>query len=187
MVYVILAEGFEETEAVAPVDMLRRAGVEVKLVGLAGGLVRSTRGVGIAADIALCETEVKDAEMIFLPGGTPGTDNIMKNEKAVDFIKDCYTAGAFIASICAAPSIPGRLGMLSGKHAVCYPGYEKYLQGAKLCADESVVRDGKIITGRGAGVSLEFGLKLVEALKGFEAAEKIMDSIRYISHEHRLT
>ncbi len=178
MVYVFLADGFEETEAVAPIDMLRRAGVDVTTVGLKKRFAIGSHGMMIGTDIADDEVVLgEQVEMVILPGGMPGTLNLEKNPTVMKAIAHCAEAGKYIGAICAAPSILGHVGLLRGKRAVCFPGFEGELDGA-IPGGESVCQDGKMITARGAGVAVEFGLKLVEALKGEKAARKIRESIQ---------
>ena len=156
MIYVFLAEGFEEVEALAPVDLLRRAKKEVQTVGVTGKVVTSSHGVPVTADLTQEELSLNgNVEMIVLPGGMPGTLNEEASEVVQNAIAFCAANDRYIGAICAAPSILGHLGLLQGKTAVCYTGFEKDLKGAAIGAD-GVVTDGKIITARGAGVALEF-------------------------------
>ncbi|MDR2560051.1 MAG: DJ-1/PfpI family protein [Oscillospiraceae bacterium] len=178
MIYVLLANGFEEIEALAPVDLLRRAEKQVLIAGVGGKEISSTRGVKIITDIEVSEIELSEnLEMIVLPGGLPGKDNLETSEKVIEAIKYCAGNNVFIASICAAPSIIGKMGLLSGKRATCYNGFEKFLEGAEIL-DDAVVADGKFITGKGAGSSIEFALKLVEVLCGAESAEKMSKTLQ---------
>ena len=178
MVYCFLADGFEEVEAIAPVDMLRRAGVEVKTVGVTGDVVTSSHGIGVVADIALCDVALdENIEAVILPGGLPGATNLEDSaqvQKAIDFANE---KGMYVCAICAAPQILGHKGLLEGKEAIAYPGFENELKGAKI-SHEYVVLDGNIITAKGAGVATEFGLKIVEVLKGADLAEKIGKAIQ---------
>lgn len=177
MIYVFIADGFEETEAIAPIDILRRCKKEVLTVGIGGKERLSSHKIKITCDIS--EDEVKlddDLEMVILPGGMPGTLNLEKSDtvqKALDF---CNEKGLFIGAICAAPSVLGHKGLLQGRKAVCYSGYEKELIGAEVLY-EPAVTDGNIITSRGAGTAVQFGLKLAEALISSEKAAEIADSI----------
>ena len=177
MIYVFLAEGFEETEALAPVDMLRRAKADVQTVGITGETVVGSHGIPVKADI-VPDQMCLDArlEMIVLPGGMPGTLHEEASEAVQQAIAYCIKQDRWIGAICAAPSILGHLGLLAGKTAVCYPGFEKDLTGAKI-GTHGVERDGKIITARGAGVAVSFGLALVEAVMGAEVSKKIRASI----------
>ncbi|MBQ7820668.1 MAG: DJ-1/PfpI family protein [Clostridia bacterium] len=178
MTYVFLAEGFEEIEALTPVDLLRRAGEKTVTVGVTGKLVTGSHGIGVTADITIEEAAASktNADMIVLPGGLPGADNLRENAIVREFISRADRAGAYIAAICAAPRILGELGLLEGKQAVCYPGFEKYLRGAKI-SDAHVVRDTNIITGIGMGAATEFSLALVEALVSKEESDKLRKGI----------
>ncbi len=177
MVYVFLAEGFEETEAIAPIDLLRRAGVTVTTVGVTGDTVKGSHGIPVIPDITAEEFKTRrDIDMIVLPGGMPGTINEEKSEAVQEAIAYCAKNDRWIGAICAAPSILGHLGILRGKTAVCYPGFEKELEGAQI-GTGGVVVDGRIITSRGAGTAVEFGLTLVRMMCGEEAADQIRASI----------
>ena len=167
MVYLFLADGFEETEAVVPIDLLRRAQVEVITVGVGGSEVTIT----VKTDIHEDETLTEGLEMVVLPGG-PGTSNLEKSEVVLKMLDFAAGKELWIGAICAAPTILGKKGLLKGKKAVCFPGCEKDLDGAIISSD-SVCVDGKIITANGAGASLAFGLALVEALKGSRVAYEI--------------
>ena len=162
MVYVLLAEGFEEVEALTPVDLLRRSKVETKIVGVTGMAVTGSHGITVQADISIEDiTDWSAADMIVLPGGMPGTLNLEKSEyvqKAIDY---CVQNNRYIGAICAAPSILGHKGLLKGKKAVCYTGFEAQLEGAEII-NAPVAVDGNIITARGAGAAVKFGLALVE-------------------------
>ena len=172
MVYIFLAEGFEEIEALAPLDLLRRAGVEVRTVGVGSRTVVGSHSIPVVAD--MLDTELRDdsPEMIILPGGMPGTLNLNASEIVHKAIRNAVDSGAYICAICAAPLILGRLGLLSGKEAICYPGFEDELVGAKI-SEKTVAVDGKIITAKGMGAAIDFGLTLVAILKGNEIAENL--------------
>lgn len=162
MIYVFLANGFEETEAIAPIDLLRRSGKKVITVGVGDNIITSSHGVTVVTDTAAQEAPLTDElEMIILPGGMPGTLNLEASpyvQAAIDF---CTSNNKYIGAICAAPSILGHKGLLKGKKAVCYQGFEDQLEGAEIC-DTPVAEDGIFITARGAGAAIDFGLKLVE-------------------------
>lgn len=178
MVYLFLADGFEEIEALTPVDLLRRAGVVVITVSvMKGKTVLGSHGIPVSAD-ALISDISEPAEMLILPGGMPGAEHLGNCKRLRELLIDADSRGAFIASICAAPSVVGKLGLLRGKRAICFPGFEKYLEGAKLSGDK-VVRDGNYITGAGMGVSIEFSLALVEALKDKAAASELAERILF--------
>ena len=165
MVYVFLAEGFELVEAMAPVDLLRRAGVEVKLVGVGGQVVAASNGVAVQADITVEGVAREGLEAIVLPGGLPGTLNLEKSTAVQEIIDYCAAEGKAIGAICAAPSILAHKGLLQGREATSFPNFQPDLEkgGARL-SGEFVCQDGPFITGRGMGVSTEFGLALVQAL-----------------------
>jgi len=180
MVLVFLANGFEETEAVAPIDILRRNGREVVTVGIGEEVITSSHGITVVPDVTEVDISLSDEiEMIVLPGGMPGTLNLEKSRTVQDTIDYCIANGKYIGAICAAPSIIGKKGLLKGKKATCFPGFEDFLEGAEFTG-APVEADGNIITARGAGVALEFGLKLVEALSGKPAADKIKEAMRCV-------
>ena len=176
MVYLFLANGFEEIEALAPLDLLRRAGVEVTTVGVGGEMIRGSHGIVVQADIP--DTMYMDAnpEMIILPGGMPGSKNLDESRIVDAAVASAARKGAYIAAICAAPFVLGKRGLLEGKEAICYPGFEDQLTGATI-SDKKVVRDGRIITAAGMGVALEFGLALVATLKGEKVAEDLRRAV----------
>ena len=179
MVAILLANGFEESEAIVPADLLRRAGVEVKLVGLDGLQVTSSHNITITADCPLSELDQDAAQMIFLPGGLKGVANIQNSPAALAFIETSCARGAYLAAICAAPTILARVGILDRRNAVCYPGMEEEMGSAVVKVGSPVVVDGHIITGQAAGSSFPFGLKLVEVLKGRQAAEEVAHAVHY--------
>lgn len=177
MVYLFLANGFEEIEALCPLDLLRRAGIEVTTVGVNGAeYVMGAHGICVQADLP--DTMYRDAspEMIILPGGMPGAKNLDESRVVDQALRAAASSGGYLAAICAAPMVLGHRGYLKGKRAICFPGFEGELEGAEL-ADVRVVRDGKIITAAGMGVALEFGLSLVAALKGEAAAEELRRAV----------
>ncbi len=178
MVYCFLADGFEEVEAIAPIDMLRRAGVEVKTVGVTGDIIDGRHGIKVIPDIDIKDIILdEELEAVILPGGLPGATNLEESadvQKAIDFA----TANCkYICAICAAPQILGHKGLVKGKKAIAYPGFESELEGAVI-SEEHVVHDGNIITAKGAGVATEFGLKIVSVLKGAELADEIGKAIQ---------
>lgn len=176
MVYLFLANGFEEVEALTPVDYLRRAGVAVTTVGVGGKNIVGAHGIGVTADICDTEAVPEDIEMIVLPGGMPGTTNLDASDVVHLFIDRAAETGAHLAAICAAPSVYGKMGLLTGKKAVCYPGFEKYLDGAEI-ADCGVVTDGNVTTARAAGSAADFAFELIRVLRGKEASAKIRASV----------
>lgn len=177
MVYVLLGTGFEETEAIAPVDLLRRAGVEVTTVGINGKIVKGSHGIGVEADTTLEETDFSGLEMIVLPGGLGGVASCRASKAALDALARAWQDGKFVAAICAGPTVLADLGITDGKTCTCYPGCEGGMGSAKMAANAAVVQDGRLITGTSAGCAIPFGLKLIEALKGPEAAETIRRQI----------
>ncbi len=176
MVYVLLGSGFEESEAVVPVDLMRRAGIPVALVGLEGEYVTSSHGITVRADCTLEKLDPEAAELIFLPGGLGGVDVISRSGRALSILRSCRCR---VAAICAAPSILAGLGLLEGRRAVIYPGMEDEMDGAMLELGVPVVVDGPYITGEAAGSSFQFGLKLVALLRGTEAAEQVREAIHF--------
>ena len=177
MVYVLLGTGFEEIEALAPVDLLRRAGVEVRTVGLNGKIVYGGHAIGVEADMTIDELDVSDAEMIVLPGGLGGVASIRGCEKALEAVRAVASAGKYIAAICAGPTVLADLGLLSGVQATCYPGQIPNMKDAVVVENAACVTDGKVITGTSAGTAVPFALALIEALKGADAARVIADQI----------
>lgn len=179
-VYAMIADGSEEVECLAVVDVLRRSGIETVLVAAKEGRdVVSSHNVRIQADAAIGEVDFSDADVIFLPGGIPGADNLSECETLIQALKAQEAAGKRIAAICAAPAVVlGRHGFLEGKKATCFPGFEEGMAGAVL-AGEGVVTDGIITTGKGLGWSLDLGLELVRLLKDEKTAEDIKQKIQY--------
>lgn len=177
MVYVFLANGFEITEAMAPVDMLRRAKIPTLTVGIGGQRITSSCNIEVMADILPEEMDLTKCEMVVLPGGMPGSENLLNSPVVDKVLSFAAENGIYAAAICAAPMVLGLKGMLKGKNATCFPGFEEKLLGASLARD-GVCTDGKIITAKGAGRSIEFGLALVEALKGKECALEIKGKIQ---------
>jgi len=166
MITIFLANGFEMIEALTPCDILKRAGADVKLVSITDSLtVTSTHGVTVTCDVTLSELSPNEIDMLILPGGLPGADNLYHCETLRELILAADKNEKPIAAICAAPYILGELGVLKGKAATCYPGFEKHLRDAE-CKTDGVVTDGRIVTAKGMGVSLEFSLALVELLFG---------------------
>lgn len=177
MFYVFLAEGFEETEALAPVDVMRRAKLDVKTVGVTGECVTSSHGVPVKADITIDNIDLDDVQGVVLPGGMPGTLNLEANEKVIEAVKYSCENGKIVAAICAAPSILGHLGILDGKKTTCFPGFEKELKGADY-TDTHTVTDGNIITAKGAGCAIEFGHAIVSLAVSKDAADKVIGDMQ---------
>ncbi len=176
MIYLFLANGFEEIEALCPLDLLRRAGLAVTTVGIGGDMICGAHGITVAADIPEGMYADSAPDMLILPGGMPGAKHLDESRVVDTALKAAARSGSFIAAICAAPMVLGHRDLLVGKEATCYPGFEEHLAGATISKDR-VVRDGKIITAAGMGVALEFGLALVEALKGREAANELRRAV----------
>lgn len=170
---VLLADGFEEIEAVTPIDVLRRAGVEVITAGVGGRRVVGSHGVVLEADTTLDDAP-RDVDVVVLPGGMPGADNLGKSQAVRDIVERTHAAGKRVAAICAAPAMAlGRTSVLAGKRATCYPGFEKHLPDGVTHADDRVVVDGLVVTAKGPGVALEFSLALVEQLVSKEQADQL--------------
>ena len=170
MVYMLLGTGFEETEAIAPLDLLRRAGVSVLTVGVNGKTIVGGHGIGVEADILLSEMDLTDLEMIILPGGLGGVASVRASQEAMQALKFAWENGKSVAAICAGPTVLADLGITDGRKATCYPGCEDGMGSA-------CVEDGKLITGTSAGCAVKFGLQLVSALKGKEVADAIAKQI----------
>lgn len=170
---VILAEGFEEVEAIAPVDLLRRSGVRVTLAGVNSLIVKSSRNIGVQADVML--KDIQDLpDAVILPGGLPGATNLAKSEEVATLVKKMSAAGKFVAAICAAPAVVlAPLGILDGKKATCYPGCEADFSKKIIYSQERVVVDGNIITSQGPGTALEFAFEIAARLVGKEMAENV--------------
>ena len=177
MIYMFLANGFEEVEALAPRDLLRRAGCDVTTVGVGGGdTVVGAHGIAVGVDIPDTMFHDSKPEMVILPGGMPGASNLDASPTVDGAIAAAVKTDGYLAAICAAPMILGKRDLLVGKRAICFPGFEQYLNGAAIAA-ERVVCDGKVITGAGMGVALDFGLALVAALRGKEAASALRRAV----------
>ena len=177
-VYVFLAEGFEEMEAVTPIDLLRRAGVDAKLVSVTGNrAVTGAHGVTYLADLLFEEIE-EDADMLVLPGGLPGTTNLQAHEGLTKLLLKQHEAHKWVAAICAAPTILASLHITDGRRATCYPGLEDQMDAAKMIPC-GAVQDGNVITGRAAGSADEFGLACLRALKGEDTARQVASDIVY--------
>ena len=177
MVYMLLGTGFEETEAIAPLDLLRRAGVDVLTVGVTGKTVFGSHKIGVEADITIDQMDLTDLEMIILPGGLGGVASARASQPALDALRFAWENGKFVAAICAGPTVLADLGITDGKNATCYPGCEGGMGSANMIPYVACVRDGNLITGTSAGCAVTFGLALVEALKGKETADAIARQI----------
>lgn len=179
MIYVFLATGFELVEALAPVDILRRAGAQVKLVGVDGPAVTASNGVTVQADLPIAQITYEGLEAVVLPGGLPGTLNLEKSPAVQAAVDHCVEKGKVVGAICAAPSILAHKGLLAGREATAFPRFQPDLEagGARL-SEKYVCQDGPFITGRGMGVSTEFGLALAAALVSPEEASRVRASIQ---------
>lgn len=179
MVYILLGNGFEEIEAIAPCDILRRAGIEVQLVGLNGYEITGGHGICIHADITIDRLDLDEIEMIVLPGGMGGVASIKANEFAIRAIQYAWNSGRYVAAICAAPTILSELGITDYRKVTCYPGLENNLQYAIYQSNSSIVADGMLLTSAGPGTAYDFGLMLVEVLKGTVRAQEVYDGLVY--------
>lgn len=177
MVYMLLGTGFEEAEAIAPLDLLRRAGVEILTVGIDGKVVTGSHKIKVEADITIGEMDLTDLDMVVIPGGLGGVASLRACPAALDVLKFGWDNGKYVAAICAGPTVLADLGITDGLKATCYPGQEKNMGSALMQENAAVVTDGRLITGASAGCAIPFGLALVEALKGKEAAEKVKNQI----------
>ena len=175
-VAVLLADGFEEVEAVAVIDVLRRAGIDTVIAGLHSGPVSSARRVNIVPDTVIDAVKADDFDMLVLPGGQPGSDNLNADPRVRELVRSFAQKDKFTGAICAAPIVLASAGVLEGKHATSYPSYKDKLGGARY-EEKSVVVDGKVLTSRGAGTALTFGLAIVEKLMSREKAQKIKESM----------
>lgn len=179
MVFILLAPGFEEAEALVPADLLRRAGIPVSLVGLNAPSVPGSHGIQVGTDMLLSEVKLSSQDMLVLPGGRAGVDAIHADLPALALIQQADTLGCYLAAICAAPTLLATLGLLDRRRAVCYPGMETEMGSAVVHPECSVVVDGRIITARAAGTAFEFGLKLIEVLQGAAQAKEVQHAIHF--------
>lgn len=176
MVYLFLANGVEEVEALFPLDLLRRGGVQVTTLGIGGEEIVGSHGIHLFADRRDLFFRDPAPEMVILPGGMPGASNLDASPVVEQAIRACLSSGGYLAAICAAPFLLGKRGLLQGKKVTCYPGFEGQLIGAKV-SRKKVVHDGKIITAAGVGVAKEFGLELLRTLKGNAVANDVKEKI----------
>ena len=177
MVYMLLGTGFEETEAIAPLDLMRRANIEVMTVGVNGKTVVGGHGIGIEADITLGEMDLTQMDMIVLPGGLGGVASVRASQPAMDALRFAWENGKFVAAICAGPTVLADLGITDGKNITCYPGCESGCGSANIIPGAASVTDGKLITGTSAGCAVSFGLALIEAIQGSDAANTTAQQI----------
>ena len=181
MLTLFLAPGFEEIEAITPIDLCRRAGLDVITVGVGGKNITGSHSITVEADISDGALDLSPAlQGVILPGGMPGSQNLAQSPAVEKTLRYCFDRNLLIAAICAAPTVPGRLGLLRGKRAVCYPGYENQLDGA-IFTDLPVVRDGQFITAKAAGAAADFALEIITVLQGPDAAKKVSESI-FLNH-----
>lgn len=179
-VYIFLADGHEEIEALTVVDLLRRAGIDIETISITGNRqVTGSHGITTTADKLFEEIDCDAADMLVLPGGMPGTKNLEAHEGLMENVAAFAASDRYIAAICAAPTVFGHKNLLSGKRACCYPGMEEGLLGAEVSFDKVTV-DGKIITSRGMGTAIDFALTIIEKLDSKEKAEKIGKAIVYL-------
>ncbi len=178
MVYLFLADGFEEIEALCCTDILRRAGIEVNMVGVEKTGVRGAHGITVLCDVTITEADIKKTEAVILPGGLGGTDIMKKNADVKKFINYAYKNGKKVCAICAAPSILGEMGLLNGKKATCYPGFEKSFAGGTY-TEAAVQTDGNVITSKAMGTAYDFAFEIVKAIKGEETAQRVKNEIYY--------
>lgn len=178
MVYCFLADGFEELEAIAPIDILRRADIEVLTVGVTGEKITGSHGITVTSDITVDKVKLDgDLEAVILPGGLPGAVNLENSSAVQNAIDFAVKNDAYVCAICAAPQILGHKGLLRGVEAIAYPGFENELEGAEI-SEEYVVVDGKFITAKGAGVAVDFGLAIVAELKSQSVSDRIRSLIQ---------
>lgn len=181
-VYVFLADGFEEIEGLTVVDILRRAGVDVVTVSISGNMtVTGSHRIEIGADVLFEEADFADADILVLPGGMPGTKYLGAHKGLTELLVEANEKGTGLAAICAAPSVLGDLGLLKGKTAVCYPGFEERLTGAVI-GTHTVETDGNITTSRGMGTAIDFALELTCRLCGAEKAAELAKGIIYLAN-----
>ena len=178
MVYVLMVNGFEDVEAIEPIDIMRRAGIGVKTVGVMGKNATSSHHITIETDILIDDVNKEDMEMLVLPGG-PGHTNLDESGAVQDLITYALEKDIYIAAICASPSILGKRGILDGKKYTCFPGFEKFSPNG-IFTGEKATLDGKILTGKGAGAASDFGFKMVEILKNKDVADNLKKEMQYI-------
>lgn len=180
LVYTFLADGFEEIEALAVVDILRRAGIETQMISISEQYkVTGSHGITVLADKLFEEIDLDKGDVLFLPGGIPGTPNLAAHKGLMTKIREFNEKGKRIAAICAAPSILGEIGLLKGKTVSCFPGYEDKLIGATYLREKAIT-DGNITTGRGMGSAIELGLELVRQLISDEKAIELASKIQLV-------
>ena len=172
MVYIILGKGFEPMEAIAPCDILRRGGAEVRFAGIGGTLIEGGHGISVQADCTVEQMKLAEADMVLLPGGLGGVESILGCQAALDAVKRAWDGGKYVAAICAGPTVLAKLGITAGRRATCYPGCETQMPGTEYTPVQAQ-QDGKLITGQAPGASFAFGLKLLAALRGEQTAADV--------------
>ena len=177
MFYIFLADGFEEVEALTPLDLMRRANIEVQTVGVSGAYITGSHNITVKADLLVEELDIASCDGAILPGGMPGTTNLYNCEKVLECVRKCADEKNLVCAICAAPLILGRLGLLEGKSAVCFPGFEDELKGASVENMPCVTQDN-IITAKGAGAVFEFSRAIITYLKDEQTAKNILETIQ---------
>ena len=178
MVYIILGTGFEEIEAIAPCDILRRGGVDVRFAGIGGKEITGSNGITVHADCTVEEMNPEQMELVMLPGGMGGVHSILGSEAALSAVRYAWKSGKFVTAICAAPTILAKLGITDGKNAVVYPGLEAQMGTARM-QDANTAVDGKVLTGRAPGAALDFGYLLLEQLRGAQTAANVRAGMVY--------
>lgn len=182
-VYVALAEGFEIAEATLPIDILKRARIEVQTVSISeNSVVKASNGIQVVADSLLSKTDLSDGDMLFLPGGMPGSLNLATSESLAVVIRQFVADGKWLAAVCAAPMVYGKMGLLEGLHATCYPGFEKDLLGA-IPEKKTCVQDGQFITGCGAGAGFALGRQMAAVLVGDDTADAVLRQMMFQVYE----
>lgn len=177
MVYVLLGTGFEEMEAITPVDILRRAGIQVCTVGVTGKTVTGGHGISVEADITIDQMDLTVLEMIVLPGGLGGVASARASQKALDALTFAWENNKYVAAICAGPTVLADLHITDGRQTTCYPGCEENMGSANVVTNAPCVQDGNLITGASAGCAIPFALMLIEAIKGEAIAQQIAGQI----------
>lgn len=179
MVYILMAHGFEAIETITPWDMLIRADIPVKSVSITGErVVTSSQGIDVATDLLFEDVDFSDAEMIILPGGQPGSENLFLHSGVKKLLEEAVNRGSYVAAICAAPTVLGRHGLLEGRKVTVYPGCESALGGA-IYTDVMVQQDENIITGRGPAAAVEFARRIIRVLRGIETEEKVCERMTF--------
>lgn len=177
MLYMYFADGFEEVEAIATLDVIRRAKIDIASVGVGSKTITGSHNITIKTDLDDEEATFTGLDGVILPGGMPGTKNLLAHDRVNRAIDFCASQGKLVCAICAAPMILGKKGLLEGREAICFPGFENELKGAVI-SEKYVCRDGNIITARGMGSAVEFGLAVVEYFKGSEFTCELRNSLQ---------